>query len=663
MNSLTQDLRFALRLLRKSPGFAAVSVITLALGVGANTAIFSVIDAVLLRDLPYREPDRVVMLWQSHPSLGQFLAERTPVQLRNYLEWKEQSRSFSDMAVLAGGQFNLTGGDKPEHMETGLVSTNFFGMLGVSALVGRTFAPQEGDPGSNRVAVLSDALFERRFGGDARVIGSNVTLDGQPYTIAGVLPPAFHLPAFYQGMEERKPDLWVALDTSRNQPKDVLGLGDKYIFARLRPGVTLEEARAEMKVIAARMIRQNPALDPASSINVFPLRVEDVSPKLHRNVLILQFAVGFVLLIACANIANLLLTRVAARERELAVRVALGASRSRIVSQMLAESGVLSLAGGILGLALGYGGIRLIAALAPANVHNLHELQLDPQVLGYTLAVILFTSIVFALAPAFRTAAQNVQESLSHGGRGGIGGRSPVKDALVVAEVALALMLLVGAGLMIRSLGALMSINPGFRASGLLTMHLSLPKAAYPQADNIASFSSKLETTLTAMPGVELVAMTNSLPMQDETIAPFRIEGAPPPPHNARLIAEWQAVTASYFRIMGMPIVRGRAFSAQEVEQKDSGVTIVNESFARQYWTGQDALGKAIVVSNPDHTKSRLAVIGVSGGHARGRSRDSIHARVLPALAHISGHHRGGARFGRSRGAGAVRHAADSGHR
>ncbi|MGI8742392.1 MAG: ABC transporter permease [Bryobacteraceae bacterium] len=454
-----QDLKFTLRSFRKTPAFIATAVLVLALGVGANTAIFSVVDAVLLRSLPYRDPSHLVLVWEANPAAGGFLAQRLPACLRNYLAWKSQSHSFSSMGIFQDDAVNLLGRDKPERIDMGRASTDFFTVLGVTPKLGRTFSTAEGEPGNERVVVLSDQLFQKHFGADPRIVGTSVALSGKDYTIIGVLPPEFHLPAFWEGMDQKKPELWVPLNTSPNQPESDLTSRNKYVFARLQPGAGLEQARAEMQIQAHRLEALYPDFNKRFTATVFPLEIEDVGPNLRRNVLVLQFAVAFVLLIACANVANLLLTRASGRERELAIRLALGAGRRRIIRQMLTENFLLSLIGGGAGLVLGYWGIRLIEALAP-DIHNLHELQLDVRVLGFTVLIVLLTAVLFGLAPSLHAARQNVNESLSHGGRAGIGGHPTLRGLLVVSEVALALVLLIGAGLMIRSLRDELEIVP-----------------------------------------------------------------------------------------------------------------------------------------------------------------------------------------------------------
>ena len=609
---MLQDLRFAVRSFRKSPGFTLIAVLVLALGVGANTAIFSVVDAVLLRALPFRDPARLVMVWEANPALGGFLAERLPVALKNYLAWQAQSRSFISISVFKDDAVSLLGGDKPERIQAGLASSSFFGVLGVAAHLGRTFSESEGDRGDARVVVLTDGLYKRRFGSNPRILGTTVTLSGKDHTVIGVLPAGFHLPAFWEGMDQKKPELWVPLNTAPNQPEDRLVERQGFVFARLKPGVSLNQARAEMKVIANGLQLQLPDLDKGFSASIFPLAVEDVGPSLRQNVLVLQFAVGFVLLIACANVANLLLTRASGREKELAIRMALGAGRHRIIRQMLSESLLLSIAGGACGLVLGYWAIRFIETVAPADIHNLHEMQMDPLVLGFTLVLVLLTAVVFGLAPSLHAASQNVNASLGHGGRAGIGGQSKLKGLLVISEVALALILLIGAGLMIRSVRALMAVDPGFKAVGLLKMQIALSPPKYPKPDDARTFGRRLTEAVEALPGVRAVAIAGGLPMQNIRLTSFDIEGAPPAAESARPRSDYQFVTENYFQTKGSRIVRGRTFTRAEAEESEPRVIVISESLAKQYWSGQDPIGRAILVPQGHGKKIRLGIIGIA---------------------------------------------------
>lgn len=441
-------MRYAFRVLRKSPGFTLAAAITLALGIGANTAIFSVLNAMLLRAMPFRDPQHLVMVWEANPALDSLVAERVQTCLQNFLEWRGQNRVFEDLAFFRYSSFDLSGGDKPEQIKAAPVSPGFFDLLGAKGLLGRTFTPQESEPGKNRVAILSHSLFERRFGGNPQILGQKLVMNGAGYTIIGVLPRQFHLPSLRGGMEEFKPEVWVPADIDRQRNEATLTDRRLYTFARLKPGVPLARARAYMTVIAERLEEKYPQLDRTWRASVFPLSAEDMGDDMRRTLLVLECAVAFVLLIACANVINLQLTRAAAREKEMAVRVALGAGRWRMARQMLGESLLLSALGGGAGILLARWALTGMVALAPADIHHLDDLTIDGGVLAFTLAITVLTGLLFGLAPAIFAAFQDPNEALRRGGRSGEGGLSArVRRALVVAEVALSLVLLTGAGL------------------------------------------------------------------------------------------------------------------------------------------------------------------------------------------------------------------------
>jgi putative ABC transport system permease protein len=413
---MLNDLRFALRSYLKSPGFAIVAVLALALGIGANTAMFSALDAVLLRQLPYRDPGRLVMIWESNPQIGGFLSERLPASLRNVLAWKEQSRLLADLAYFQHANVNITGQDKPEQVESVAASTNFLDMLGVQAVLGRGFTSADAQQKKGQVALISYALFERKFGKDSGTIGKTIRVDSVPYSIAGVLPPEFHLPAMWEGFDQKKPDVWLPLSAAGMSDAE-LNARTAFVFGRLKDGVSLQQFRSEMASIDQRLIQLYPKLNTTFGVSVFPLFVEDVGAVMRRTIVVLQFAVAFVLLIACANVANLLLARAAGREKEIAIRVALGAGRTRLVRQMLAESLLLSFFAAVVGTGLAWAGIRVIRSLAPEDNYHLHQLLLDWKVLAFTLAAALLTGLIFGMAPAIQAARQNVNESLGKGGR------------------------------------------------------------------------------------------------------------------------------------------------------------------------------------------------------------------------------------------------------
>src|ERR1700691_4939578 len=393
-------MRYALRVLRKNTGCALAAAITLALGIGANAAIFSVLNAMWLRGMPFRDPQRLTMVWEANPALDSLVAERVQTCLQNFIEWRDQNRVFDGIAFFRYGSVALTGGDKPEQIKAAPVSPGFFDVLGVRGLLGRTFTAQESEPGKDRVVVLSNSLFERRFGGKAKIVGQTVVLNGANYTVIGVLPRQFHLRSLRGGMEEFKPEVWVPADVDPKRNEANLMQRRLYVFARLKPGVPVERARADMALIARRLEEKYPQLDRTWRSNVFPLSAEDMGADMRRTLLVLECAVAFVLLIACANVINLQLTRAAAREKEMAIRVALGAGRWRVARQMLGESLMLSVLGGGAGILLAYWAIAGMVALAPADIHRLDDLRIDAWVLAFTVAITVLTGLLFGLAPA-----------------------------------------------------------------------------------------------------------------------------------------------------------------------------------------------------------------------------------------------------------------------
>jgi len=588
------DLRFVLRTFRRSPGLIAAAILATALGVGANTAIFSVIQTVLLRPLPYRDSARLVMIWEKNPIFKGFLAERLPVAGRNYVEWKRQAHSFSGMAAMQEAHFDLTGTDKPEDLAAVRVTPDFIPLLGRSPLQGRLFSPDEAVPGKDRVVLLSYAFFLRRFAADPQTVGRDIDLNGKGYTVIGILPPDFHLPALFQGMDVRRPDVWLPMS-------DVFTAGDRdnrvnYVIARLRDGVAAGPARAEMAVIARGLEQQNPKLNTGFSASLFPLSEEDVSPATGRTVLALQVAVGFVLLIACANVANLLLARAAGRGREMAIRAAMGATRGRLARQALGESLLLSLAGGALGLVLAMGAMAGIKALAPEDNYHFHEVGLNWTVMAFGIAVAAASGVFFGLVPALTASAANLRESLAQDGRAGIGrGAQRLRNSLVVAEVALALVLLSGAGLMLRSLVNVMDVSTGLQPDHVLSMHLRLPDDRYSKDEQVTAFTGRLIDGVSHLGGVESVGIASGLPLMDNlSVTTFRVVGEPEPPANQTPETDTKMVSEDYFRAVGTPILRGRGFTRQQAEEPQTKVVILTQSLARQIFPRGDALGRSL---------------------------------------------------------------------
>jgi putative ABC transport system permease protein len=616
METLLHDIRYALRLLRKSPGFTAVALITLALGIGANTAMFSAVNAVLLRALPFRDPNQLVVLWETNARVEGFIGQRLPVRLESYLRWKKDGRSFQDLAVYHTGisqgtssasAVNVTNIGKPQRVQSAIASSNFFHLLGVNAELGRTFAPEEGEPGHDRVAILSHGLYQRMFGEGASVLGRDISLNEINYRIIGVLPASFHLSGMWQGLNQDKPEVWTPMNLDPNQPKQALQSSQNIVLGRLKPGVSLAQARSELQVIEARLRQEKPDDYRDFGTNIFNIYTENTAASLRRSLLVLQLVVGFVLLIACVNVASLLLTRAAGREKEIAIRVALGANRGRLIRQALSESLLFSFLGGAAGLLLAWWGIRGVRALAPSDVPGLHQLSLDPRVLAFTFGVMLLAGLLFGLAPALHLARHDLQPSVSKGARAGSGGISRrLRLSLVVAEIALAAIPLAGAGLMVRTLRALLNQDLGFSPQHVLTAKLSLPALRYSTPEQQRSFCAQLLQSLQAIPGVRSVGLASGLPMSDISLTGIHLEGEDRKASNRT--ADYQFVTEDYFQAMGSPLLRGRGFTRQEAEQ-GAGLAIVNRALAQQLWPGQDPVGKVLYLDRGD-TPTREVVIG-----------------------------------------------------
>ena len=611
---MLQDVRYAARSFRKAPLFTLATLAVIGLGVGANTAVFSIVNAVLLKPLyqsAIQDAGSVVMLWESNPALQGFLAQRIPVSLRNYLAWKKESQSFRAMGAFQDTNVTLSGAGKPEQVEAGLASIDFFGVLGVQSLAGRFFAAEDA-AGTNGVAVLSSELFRRRFAADPAVIGTKLLVNGAPRIIAGVLPATFQLPAMWEGMDQKKPEIWIPLDTSETGNESALDARKNLVLARLRPGVSVAAARSEMAVLAQRMQAAFPQLNRGFGANVFPLDDEDVASNVRRMVLVLQAAVGFVLLIACANVANLLLARAAGREREIGVRLAVGAPPSRIIRQLLTENVLLSVAGGALGLLLATWSLSAISALAPPDVHGFHEMRVDLSVLLFTAAAVLVSGVLFGLAPALHAGHTDLARALSKGGRTGrsaVSGR--VRRVLATVEVALTVMLLVGAGLMVRTFRALMSVDPGFRAEHLLRARIKLPPDQYGRLGQTARFCRELLDRVSALPGVVSAGIASGIPMQDLQMSGFRIDGAADPTPGSEPTADVRTVSETYFATLGMRLLRGRGFTRGEAESGTSTAVVVNQALAERYWPGQDAIGKSIIMGSGYGERRRRVVAGV----------------------------------------------------
>jgi predicted permease len=602
LGNFWQDLRYGLRMLAKNPGFTVVAVVALALGIGANSAIFSVVNTVLLRPLPYKEPDRLVMVWEDASRHG--YPRDTPAAA-NYMDWREQNQVFEGMAALADQSFNLTGVGEPERIDGRRASASLFPLLGVEPLLGRAFTPEEDQPGANRVVIMSHGLWQRRFGSDPNITGKTLTLNGESYMVVGVMPSHFQFPS-------REVDLWVPLALTS---QEATNRGRHYlqVIARMKTGVTYEQAQAEMTTIAARLSQQYPDQNTDLGATVTPLH-EHVAGDIKPALLVLLGAVGFVLLIACANVANLLLARAAVRQKEIAVRVALGASRLRLIQQFLTESVLLALVGGIVGLLLSVWGVNLLKTFIPPNISQAKAITIDAKVLIFTLLVSLLTGLIFGLAPATQASNFNLNETLKEGGRDSVAGSrgNRIRSLLVVAEVAVSLILLVGAGLLINSFLRLRSVDPGFSTGNLLTMSIVLPQQKYAEHGQRSAFYTELVNRIEALPGVRSAAVTNWIPLvrQGDSIG-FSIEGRPDPVGKRPTVVT-RVVHPHYFRTMGIQFLLGREFSEQDRVDAPA-VAVISETMARRYWPGEDPLGKRFTPGNPTSTDPDdwLTVIGV----------------------------------------------------
>ncbi|HEX7183575.1 MAG TPA: ABC transporter permease [Thermoanaerobaculia bacterium] len=587
METLWKDVRFGLKTLLRHPSTTLVALLTLALGIGANTAIFSVVNGVLLSPLPYPEPDQLVMVWESNPGAG---FPRFAVSEPNFEDFRRQSQVFAGLVAISEARFNLTGGDRPEVIPGASVSADFFRVVGVEPVLGRSFRAEEDRPGDPQVAVISHELWQRRFGEDRAILNKPLILDGLPVTVIGIMPPGFD---FF-----RQQEIWVPIGLEVNPL--TRGMHSLATLGRLKPGVTLEGAESEMRTIASRLAQQYPDTNEGWSVDLISLKdslIENIRPAL----LMLLMAVGLVLLIACANVANLLLSRVAAREREIAVRAALGAGRGRLMRQMLTENVVLFLTGGALGLLLALWTTRTLIAINPEGIPRASEIGVDWKVLLFTFGVSLLTGLLFGLVPALSSTGARLHEALKEGGRSAAGGARGklVRNLLILGEVAVALVLLVGAGLLLKSFSLLRSVDPGFRADRVLTANLSLPEYKYPDPGQQVVFFHQLLEEIEAIPGVQSAATVFPLPLggQGSALA-FTIEGRPVARVTEAPNADVWAVSPNYFEVMQIPLLKGRAFAAQDHRRSIPRV-IINQTMADRFWPGEDPLGKRITFDPP----------------------------------------------------------------
>jgi len=592
IEQLLKDARYGARTLLRAPVFSLVAVVTLALGIGANTAIFSVVDAVLLRPLPYRNADRLVVALHGGTD---------PVAPANYIDWRDQGRSFQAMAAAEYWSANLTGSEAPEHLLGLRVTANLLPMLGVDPLLGRQFAAGEDRKGAEHEVVLSYRLWQRLFNGDANVLGKPITLNSDPYTVVGVMPAGFRFAPFWATRAE----LWVPLafgDRVHDR-----GGNSLRIFARLKDGVTLSQARAEMAAITTRLERQYPGTN--RDVVVMPLK-QKVVGSIETPLLTLLCACGFVLLIACANVAHMLLARTSGRQKEIAVRTALGASRGRVIGQLLTENLLLAALGAAAGLLVASWGIQALVALSPAYIPRVETVAIDLRVVLFLLAITAITAVIFGLVPALQVAGGNLSDALKEGGRGGSDGasRHRLRGFLVASEFALAFILLIGAGLMIRSFVALQSVDPGFNPHGVLSMVVSVAGSNESEPGRRTVFYRQLLDRVRALPGVQSAGGINHLPLAGDMWGmPFAIEGRPKPRPGESPTAVYRVAMPGYFQTMRLPVLRGRAIADGD-DARAPGVVLINERAAGAYWPGQDPLGQRI---SYDAGNTWVTVIGL----------------------------------------------------
>ena len=606
METVLQDIRYGLRVLLRKPAFTIVAVTTLALGIGANTAIFSVVNAVLLRTLPYHEPERLVALWEINAQAGHEVNERNEVAMGNFLDWRTQQAVFDEIAALRYSDVNLTGFTEPERIGGAAVTTNFFHLLGVEPAAGRGFLAEEEKPESPPAVIVSHELWQRRFGSDPDFVGKTLTLNGDQVTAVGIMPPAFE----FEFPITRRVEMWMPMRiAASNTDRSSHYL---YVVGRLSRGVSPEQAQAGMNVLVSQLQQQYPATNSHWGANVVPLHQQLVG-NVQTYLRVLFAAVGFVLLIACANVASLLLARVTARQKEVAIRMAIGASRWRIVRQFLTESILLSTFGGLAGLLLAYWETDLLVGLTPPDVPRLDEIGLHAPVFAWTLGISIVTGVLFGLAPALGASKPDLNESLKEGGRS-IAGRGPgrMRNLLVVSEIALALVLLIGAGLMIRSFARLQRVSPGFDPKNLVTMNISLPSQKYPENRQIKSFFDQLLERVRSLPGVEAVGGIDPLPLSaaDGTTV-FVVEGGPPLDLGERPEVGERTATPDYFHTMRIPLLKGRTFGDRDLEDAPR-VVIINEALARRYWPNEEAIGKRLGFrrSDPQRWHEIIGIVG-----------------------------------------------------
>lgn len=602
MREFLIDLRYGFRMLLKAPLFTSVAVLALALGIGTNTGIFSLVNAFLLRPLSFRDPGQVVSIWQANQRRG---SDHDPVSYPNFVDIQNDNQVFEQVAAYSLQGFNLTSdGIVPNRVQGGRASAALFPLLGIKPLNGRTFSPEEDQPGGSRVIVISYGLWQRQFGSNPNLIGQSITLDGENHTVIGIMPADFKFPVQSQA------DLWLPLLPAAN--REERGMRSLSVIARLKAGTSIEHARAEVNIIARRLQQEYPATNTGWGLNVVSLH-EDITKRAKPALFLLFGVVGFVLLIACANVANLLLARAVVRQKEIAIRISLGASRVRLIRQLLTESLLLALISGALGFLLALVGLKVLLSQVP-DIAGEQNIGLDGKVLLFTLLASVVAAVFFGLLPALQTSKPNLNDALKEGGRnssGGFGGKLGLRNILVVFEVALSLVLLIGAGMMIKSFLNLQKVNPGFDAKNVLVVPISLPQTKYPEDAQRGLFFQQAAERLKALPGVNYVSATNFIPLGDEERAnALYIEGRVLAP-GEKIYAGTRDVMPDYFRALHIPLVKGRSFTSQDTADSQP-VIVINETMARRFFPGEDPLGKRVSLI-PGQNGPWLTIVGVVG--------------------------------------------------
>jgi predicted permease len=591
LEQIAQDVRYAFRSMRKSPGFAVTAILSLALGIGANTAIFTVVNAVLLKPLPFPQPGRLVQIWESLPSRGYFNNVVNPF---NFLDWRERTRSFEDMAAVDGLTTNLTGRGDPLALAGRQVSPQYFSILGIAPALGRAFTPEEGQPGHDRVVILSYGLWQSRFGSDPSVLGQKVLINGEPSTIIGVMPSRFTMPRY-------NADLWTPLPITRSKVWE----GGRYltVVARLKPGITLRQAQDDLHSVASQVARERPRFNQGWSAEAVPM-LEDATGNVRLPLLVLMAAVGLVLLIACANVANLLLMRASSRLREISVRAALGAGKRRLLQQLLSESLVLAVVACAVGLAAADWGVKALVAMVPrqSQLPRLDAIHMDASVFLFALALSILTAAIFGLVPSFQVSQIEPQQALQQGSVR-TPTRSRLRQALVVAEIALSLILLAGAGLMLRSFHRLISVKPGFETQHILTMEMFTSPARYGAKRERAAYFTRLLDEIRTVPGVQHAGSVHFLPLQERGSGScFARAGEPPPTPTGSPGADFLVISPGYFQAMATPLLSGRHFDARDHLGAPSAI-VVNQEFVRRFFSARDPIGQKLnlcwTVENP----------------------------------------------------------------